>query len=1001
VRNPVRLSQAITTAGQNHTTFIEISPHPMLTHPITDTLESTKPTQRVLVTSAMNRAEDQTLFFHSQLAAVGVRAPASSGPCLADIPTTPWQRSTFWVADRSATWASANTHPLLGAHTEMPSGDHVWQADVGTEVFPWLADCKVHGQAIMPAAGFIEIALAATTEALGLPVHAVSVNQFTIEQMLPLESHTRITTQLIRRPHNTIRVEVHSRSANGDWCRHAVAQVDTSSDGVVPDERGRPLESLGTAVSPADFYAGQNYGPAFAALTRIVLLPRGIAESEITVPDEAPRYPGCRIHPVMLDAALQSLAAVMPDSAVTEPDKGTYVPVSFETIRVFTDVGRHARCRAELVGPDGGGAGTLSTITLTDDAGKPTSQITGVRVRRVERATIPLPLGQKLFETAWTETPSPVETAASTSATTPGSWLVLRDDTDARTTADEFAARWRSSTRRVITADLADESAVLAAFAEAAAHPDRPPIGVVAFIGYDSLETTDPGGALDRARDSIWSLSAAVRAVVGGWHARSPRLWLLTRRGLVVGDGESGDPAIGTLRGLIRVLAYEHPELGATLVDLDTDADAVSAMTAELASSGSDDVIAWRGPRRFVERLSRAGLGARKADPVVRHDGSYIVTGGLGGLGLVVARWLVDKGAGRVVLNGRSRPSDEHLKIIAELQSRCEIVTVQGDITTPEMAERLVAAAGATNLQLRGILHLAAVIDDSLLVAMSRESLERVWAPKAAGALRLHEATAGRALDWWLGFSSTASLLGSPGQTAYACANAWLDALVSWRKAAGLPAAAINWGLWSDVGVARSLTNSAVDPITPAEGIEALGCLLGSDRVHTGFVRLRPDRALAAFPEIRGLGYFTDVVGELNVAGDDGGWEGPEGLRELDPIDVERVVTDRLCSRVAAVMGHADQSAIDRAVPLIEVGVDSLMAVRIRNTARVDFGVEPPVALLLQGASVQDVAADLIRQLGLGRLATTERSDGVRDRAHQRAAARHGAALRRKRGQRL
>ena len=170
------------------------------------------------------------------------------------------------------------------------------------------------------------------------------------------------------------------------------------------------------------------------------------------------------------------------------------------------------------------------------------------------------------------------------------------------------------------------------------------------------------------------------------------------------------------------------------------------------------------------------------------------------------------------------------------------------------------AAAEESGLELRGVVHAAAVIDDSLLVTMSKESLERVWAPKAAGALRLHEATVGRALDWWVGFSSVASLLGSPGQAAYACASAWLDGLVAWRRASGLPAAAINWGPWSEVGVARSLTATVLDPITPAEGIEALESLLATDRPMTGVARLRADRALAAFPEIRGLGYFTTVI---------------------------------------------------------------------------------------------------------------------------------------------
>jgi phthiocerol/phenolphthiocerol synthesis type-I polyketide synthase D len=565
--------------------------------------------------------------------------------------------------------------------------------------------------------------------------------------------------------------------------------------------------------------------------------------------------------------------------------------------------------------------------------------------------------------------------------------------------AETFIAGWRSPARRLITADLNDESAMLAAFAETAGDPERPPVGVVIFVGANPSVTD---GGIAQARKSVWAVSTVVRAIVGGWHGRSPRLWLVTRGGLAVHD-EPGQPGIGALKGLVRVLAYEHPELRTTLVDLDVTRDPAAALNAELGStvSGSiDDVIAWRGEQRYVERLSRATLGEPMRDEVVRSGASYIVTGGLGGLGLVVARWLVDSGAGRVVLNGRSEPSDEQRAVLAELESKAEIVVVSGDVAAEGVAEKLVAAAGESNL--RGVVHAAAVLDDSLVFSMTRESLERVWAPKAAGALRMHQATSTLELDWWLGFSTTASLLGSAGQAAYACASAWLDALVAWRRAAGLAAAVINWGPWSEVGIAQSLVGSPLDPISPAEGVAALESLLATDRSHTGVTRLRPDRALITFPEIRNLGYFTSVVEELDATGDGGDWAGPDSLTGLDPDEAQRLMTDRLRARIAAVMGYADRSAVDPSVPLTELGMDSLMAVRIRNTARADFGVEPPVTLLLQGASLQDLTADLVRQLGLtGHSAALEQDDAVRDRAQQRAAARQQAAMRRKQGQQV
>lgn len=474
----------------------------------------------------------------------------------------------------------------------------------------------------------------------------------------------------------------------------------------------------------------------------------------------------------------------------------------------------------------------------------------------------------------------------------------------------------------------------------------------------------------------------------------------MARGGLAVDAGEMGDPAVGALRGLVRVLAYEHPDLRTTLMDLDDGGDPVAALEAALVGAGDDDVIAWRGERRLVERLRRAPLAEHSKDRVIRPDGAYLVTGGLGGLGLVVARWLVDAGAARVVLSGRSEPSAAALEAIDRLRSAAEIVYIAGDIAAAGVAQQLVGAAESTGLELRGVVHSAAVVEDGLVSAMSGETLDRVWAPKATGALRLHEATASKDLDWWVGFSSVASLFGSPGQGAYASANAWLDALVAWRRAMGLPATSINWGQWSEVGVARALNFDALDPVNPAEGIEAMEALVGQDVGQAGVARLRLDRAAAAFPEISRIGYFADLVAELDSIADSD-WPGTDALRALDPARALEMALTRLRARIAAIMGFADESAVDPDRPLTELGMDSLMAVRIRNTVRGDFGVEPPVALLLQGATPKDLAADLVRQLGMAAPEPAEeQSGGLRDRAQQRAAARQRAASRRKTGQR-
>jgi phthiocerol/phenolphthiocerol synthesis type-I polyketide synthase D len=1013
LRNPVRFSQAVATAGADHSTFIEVTPHPLLTHAITESLEPLGTSGENQVVATLHRDNPEALTFHTHLATVrppsaDIAETVGGTGRIVDIPPTPWLHSRYWVTPSFAGRQLVGAHPLLGMHVELPSGrDHVWQADVGTELIPWLADHKVHGQPVMPATGFAEMALAAASEALRLPVQAVAVNRLEVEQMLRLDDRTEVTTQLVQSAKNAegsaddIRVEIHSRSVSGNWLRHAVARVRLAQP-EAPAKRTSSTEG-GTVLSPADLYAalrgtGLHHGQAFAALTRIVRKPGGSSEAEIVLPDEAVAHRGYRIHPVMLDAALQCLAAALPAESLSGSVEATYLPVSFETIRVFGDVGRRARCRAELVNLDGDGAGILGRVILMGDTETPTAEITGIYLQRVQRRTVPLPLTQKIFDTTWVQTSTP--SGAELPPLCDGSWLVLTDGAETEDIADDFVTRFRSPTRRVITAELSREFAVLEAFAKTAGDPELPPAGVIVFAGQHAFEGTDADAAPARGRDLVWAISATVRVLVGGWHGKAPRLWLVTRNGLVANGDELGDPAIGALKGLVRVLAYEHPDLRATLVDLDTADDALAPLLTELALPGTDDVIAWRQEHRYVERLSRATLGAGNQDSIVRSDGAYVVTGGLGGIGLVVARWLVDKGAGRIVLNGRSEPSDEKRKVIAELEERAQIAVVCGDISAPGVAEQLVTAAEGTGLVLRGVVHSAAVIEDQIVAALSRESLERVWAPKAIGAFRLHIATASRELDWWVGFSSTSSLLGSPGQAAYAAASAWLDALVASRRASGLPATTINWGQWSDIGVARSLTFSALDPLAPSEGIEALESVLAGDLNRVGVARLRLDRAAAAFPEIQQLGYFAILAQELDVDSDDD-WAGPDALRDMDAGEANRVVTARLGERIFTIMGYPKACPIDVNQPLTELGMDSLMAVRIRNTVRGDLGVEPPVALLLQGASLADLTADLVCQLGLsGQQDKPEGVNAVRARAQQRAAARQRAAMRRKVGDR-
>ncbi|HWF69052.1 MAG TPA: type I polyketide synthase, partial [Mycobacterium sp.] len=828
-----------------------------------------------------------------------------------------------------------------------------WQADIGTETMPWLADHKVHGQAIMSTAGFAEMALAAGRQALGLPVDAVQVTRLEIEQTLVLDSQTRVTTQFASSADGN-RVEIHASSADGKWSRYAVADIDVT-------DQDAPAEHRDTESG-----------------------------NDIELPDEAADHPDYCIHPVLLDAALRQLAAAIPTDA--SDGSTSYLPVSVATIRVFGPSRRRARCHADLVEQAPGDY--RGRIVLTDDAGTVTAELTGIELRPVE--AMRLPLEQKIFDAVWVQSSTPQPGSASDHVAS-GSWLLLADsDSETAALVADVAARLSSPTRRVVSGALSDESAVVEAFAKTAADENLPPAGVIVFLPPPSFDGTDFDGALRRAQELIGAISAAAHTVVDG---TPPRLWLVTRGGLSVHDAEPGDPAIGALKGLIRnwrfpgeaarVLAGE-PDLGTTLVDLgkaDDPENVVGALITELGSPAGDDVIAWREDGRYVERLARATLDADRRDAVIRADGSYIVTGGLGGLGTVVTRWLVERGAGRIVLNGRSEPSDVQQKALADLANDTEIVFVSGDIALPGIAEQLVAAAEETGRPLRGVVHAAGVTGAGLVTALTSEGMQRVWAPKVGGALRLHAATATRELDWWVGFSSMATLLGLPGQLAYATANAWLDALMTWRRASGLPATAINWGQWSDVGMSHALTYSVLDPITPDEGIEALESLVGGALARVGVGRLRLDRAFATTPEFRELNYFENVVSEFDKAFDVSNVDQRPVAADGDRAQVsvpdwsQLSAEDRLSeleARLRTILARElrmSASAINTDQPFPELGLDSMMAMTVLRETQKLVGIDLSANMLFNQPTISSLATYVAGLLAPREVALDETAD--------------------------
>lgn len=359
--------------------------------------------------------------------------------------------------------------------------------------------------------------------------------------------------------------------------------------------------------------------------------------------------------------------------------------------------------------------------------------------------------------------------------------------------------------------------------------------------------------------------------------------------------------------------------------------DAAAAVRL-VASAGHTGKVVLDVPRAGT---SVATVPPEKVRPF-RADGAYIITGGIGGLGLFLAGKMASRGGaagcGRIVLNSRSQPNEQARQAIERLRAAgADVVVECGDIAEPRTAERLVACATATGLPVRGVLHAAAVVEDATLANVTDELIDRCWAPKVHGAWNLHQATAGEPLDWFCSFSSAAALVGSPGQGAYAAANSWLDAFAYWRRAQGLPTTAIAWGAWSEVGRATSLADGAGMAVKPAEGFRAFETLLRYDRPYSGYAPIMGTPWLTSFAQ---RSRFAEAFGSVGQGNPDTG----KFLAELQalpreewPSAIRRLVSGQISLLL--------RRTIDPDRPLSDYGLDSLGNLELRTRIETETGV--------------------------------------------------------------
>ncbi|WNM49183.1 SDR family NAD(P)-dependent oxidoreductase [Kitasatospora sp. CM 4170] len=957
LRQTVRFTDATHAAHTNgHTTYIEASPHPVLTPAIEETLD----TETVIVTGTLRRNEDTwTRLLTSATHLHNHGHPLNWTPFLhpathPDLPTYPFQRERFWLTPPAAAnprtaGLDAGEHPMLAAAVPLPEDEGViLTGRLSVATHPWLADHAVWDTVLASGTSLVELALHA-----GRRLGCDRLEELTLQVPLVLPEQQAVRVQVRvgasdgagRRP-LTIHSAPDTAEATTAWTCHAIGTAAPAgpasgwaTGAVWPPAGAVPVTLDGLYERLAD--DGLGYGPAFRGLRAAWRLGEEVY-GEVRLPQEqfadAGRF---GLHPALLDAALHT----------TLVDGAERVRLPF----AWTDVALHAtgatalRVRLTPTGPD------EMSLAVADQTGLPVATVESLAVRPLSPAqlgsAVQRAAADSLFEVAWAELPGRPAARAVHHAVLGGP--------DALTGI--------AGTAHPDLAALADAVGAGAPVPEAV---------VVPWMPEPDADTV----SADAARQAVERALSLLQAWTADDRFAASRLVLVTR-GAVDADDRGGSPdlAAAAVWGAVRSAQAEHPDR-LVLVDLDCAVSDASG-TLPLLLDGAEPQYAVRAGRVFVPRLARL----RPADgpsvaPAPDPEGTVLITGGTGTLGALVARHLVEaRGVRHLVLLSRqgrqARGAAELVRSLAE--SGAEVTVAACDAADREALAAVLAAVPVEH-PLTGVVHAAGVLDDGTLATITPERLAAVLRPKADAAWNLHELTRDAKPALFVLFSAAGGLLGNAGQANYAAANAYLDALAAHRRALGLPGVSMAWGLWSAVsamtgGLSEAdrarMKRSGVLPMSTSEGLALFDAALAQERplvlpVRLDLPALRGGEPAGRSPLLRALlGAAPRRAAQADAPAEAGA---RLSLAGLSAAEQSHALVELVRAQVAAVLGHASPQEVGSGRGFLESGFDSLRAVELRNRLNAATGLRLPATLVFDHPTPVAVAehlGELLRQL--------------------------------------
>jgi myxalamid-type polyketide synthase MxaE and MxaD len=950
--------------------FVEIGPQPVLS---THLKSIARHSRAVAITVAetldeggdcATRTRDlMAELWLSGLDITSVETPAA-GYGRVSLPPTAFKPARHWL-DPSY---GKGIHPFrfLGEAVQLADTGHVLlQGTIDPQRHEFLHDHKLGRLAVFPAAGVIEVFLEASRA-----VGATDVSELQLLKVLPLTKEPlQIQVLAVPKPGGRFEAVLHARTGLGRWAPYAKASLGMS-------EIAPPIDAVDLARLKSTYlnqfpgpplYAalrerGHMYGPAFRLL-RQVWFDEVEALGEIEAGALLSRT-GFEFEPALLDACFHTAITLL-----GEPDVArSYLPVGVKHIQYLHSPQGRLHALAKIVTRENGRAAADFSIFDAKGCCMILSGFQFQAAAGTRRTTTVDPKDAFLYTQTWkavqTEAPSRGQT---------GRWLIFEDEGGVARRLSSGLARAGIRpifVRRAETFAQIDDGFELGpggnqpltrVIAEASREGDL--TGILYAWPLDQAPWPRNPTASDDGPAMVMRILQA--------HAKSgrgtpPDLHLLTRLAQSVNGGVVMNPAQAAIWGFARAIPFEHPNIRCNRIDLGAEEDDLlnaEPLLSLLLGDRPDDQFALRHGTIWTLRLTSAEPASLMPDTrELSSDGVYIVTGGTSALGLRTLSALAQVRKGAIAVISRSAPSAAGQAALDSLASEMPVRHFACDVADEAALTGVIAVIEAEMGQIRGVLHLAGVLDDGAILNLTPARIAAVVDPKVKGAANLCAALEGRSLDLFVMYSSVASILGSPGQSSYMAANAVLDALAHYLRGQGVAATTVNWGPWSGGGMATSsgLSQSPASALmkmfSPDVGQTLVAALLRADVAQAIVLPFDVKPLVQYYPAKTGVLYFEDLMaGDLSAIRSDGGREGVQSRPQLNRTrvapsnDIER----QLCELWGRSLGMVDIGIDDE---FFELGGDSVFASQILAEINETFQVNLDPELAFKQLTIANLA---------------------------------------------